>query len=140
MKNFRFYKDLTYYFWLKRLIKSIILVELTVWYSLKKIFFTISALKKIKFLSFNKFRNNLNIYIIIYIYVILKICVFICSIWPPFFSVPRYYKNSRQVFLDSVRPEECPSKKIVKKWSVAELPTKNDPTNAFSMGKFSLFV
>ncbi len=82
-----------------------------------------------------------------FIYIIIpKICLSVCvCVWPPFFSVLRYDRNSRLVSLEPVWPEECPSKK--KKKKICQNITSGGITDkklrhhCFSYGEnFALFV
>ncbi len=80
----------------------------------------------------NKCLNRKAIYIII-----SKICLSVC-VWSPFFSAPRYDRNSRPISLEPLWPEEYPSKKKKKKnyyqWRI--YGQKTTPPMLFLWGKF----
>jgi hypothetical protein len=83
------------------------------------------------------FKNNENLYNDIQN---LSVCLCVCvCVWPPFFSVLRYDRNSRLVSLEPVWPEECPSKKkenLPKYYQWRNYGQKTTPPMLFLWGKF----
>ncbi len=84
----------------------------------------------------------MSLYLTIRIYIIIpKICLSVCvCVWPPFFSVLRYDRNSRLVSLEPVWSEEFLSKKNLPKyyqwWNYGQ---KSTPPMLFLWGKFCAF-